>query len=801
VKLARYTVSQVRVAASCPRIHYFDAEHTRRNELAKPSITRVWKNDFGTGGGSGGGARFHRIIERFNGLATKAEDVRAALDTADADAIEQAVRLFLNRECIDLEALAARPVPERQALILALSIYVRELAEIGALLRKRGVSAGDAREQLFGDQRRRVDVTFHVGGAEQVHVTGAIDYVFYDVRTESHRIVDYKLTPGDQPNNDLFQVCTYALMHHHQHGTKPDVAVFYLHPKRQMFEKRWDELQNERHKVYDLIASMVGWARYDEVGHKGLLPPGTVTQCRTCPWQGECETRLGPKANGDFDRRWKELAAGRGENAPVVDTTTPPARHDDDDDDDAEGNDIVLGTPSGLGSAAPSAPTAADAGGLLIGTTQGATQRERVVIDSAALMTHVAVVGAAGSGKTWMAKVVVEEAIRNGVPVLAIDPQGDLVQFLLARPEAEADSAYRREREEFLRRVEPRVFTPGTSHGIRLSLDPIRVPAPGDLDRIANVERREEETRTMLEQVAGNLVGLAKAGGDVDTQRTFVYQVLAMIARRLKPGATVTLQDIVAVVRDPEAAGIEEADYIVKKGEREKLGRKLHGLVEGPGSSLFTGGVRLDLGALAKPHTPGKIPLNVIYLNALTDDDQKHFFLASLASEIYRWMITSLAAPSGPDARPNLLFYIDEARDFIPAGGRKPPAKEPLIRLFTQGRKYGVACLLCTQSPRGVDYNVFGNASTKLIGRLEAAQDVERVAEWFATSGAAPAWLAGRNGATPGTFVGRWPGIPAELEGREIRSRPLFSAHKGAWSPDRVEREVDASGIRERFAK
>jgi len=791
VKLARYTVSQVRVAATCPRIHYFDAEHARRNNLAKPSLTRIWKYDFGASGGVGGGARFHRIIEKFNGLATKAEDVRAALDTADADAIEQAVMLFLNRECIDLEGLATRPVPERQALILALSTYVRELAEIGALLRKRGASAEDAREQLFGDQRRRVDVTFHVGGAEQVHVTGAIDYVFYDARTESHRIVDYKLTPADQPNNDLFQVCTYALMHHHQHGTKPDVAVFYLHPKRQMFEKRWDELQNERHKIYDLIASMVSWARYDEVGRKGLLPPGNETQCVTCPWRGECETRLGPKANGDFDRRWKELAAGRGEDAPVVDSTVPPAIREEDDEDDADGNDVVLGAPARL------RPTATDAAGLVIGTASG----ERVVIDPAVLTTHVTIVGSAGSGKTWMAKVVVEEAIRNGVPVLAIDPQGDLVQFLLARPEAEVDPAYRREREEFLRRVEPRIFTPGTSHGIRLSLDPIRVPAPGDLDRIANVERRDEETRTMLEQVAGNLVGLAKAGGDLDTQRTFVYQVLAKIAQGLKPGATVTLRDIVAVVRDPEAAGIEEADYIVKKGEREKLGRKLHGLVEGPASSLFTGGVRLDLGALAQPHTPGKIPLNVIYLNALTDDDQKHFFLASLASEIYRWMITSLAAQSGPGARPNLLFYIDEARDFIPAGGRKPPAKEPLIRLFTQGRKYGVACLLCTQSPRSVDYNVFGNASTKLIGRLEAAQDVERVAQWFATSGAAPAWLAGRNGATPGTFVGRWPGIPAELEGREITSRPLFSAHKGAWSPDRVEREVEASGIRERFAK
>jgi hypothetical protein len=159
-----------------------------------------------------------------------------------------------------------------------------------------------------------------------------------------------------------------------------------------------------------------------------------------------------------------------------------------------------------------------------------------------------------------------------------------------------------------------------------------------------------------------------------------------------------------------------------------------------------------------------------------------------MGSGVYRWMITALDAAPG---RPSLLFYLDEARDYIPAGTARPPAKSPLIRLFTQGRKYGVACLLCTQSPRSVDYNVFGNCSTKLIGRLESAQDLERVAEWFAT-GPAPPWLPGRKGARAGSFVGRWPQMTPALEGRALRSRPLHSLHEGAWSPDRLEREMTA---------
>jgi hypothetical protein len=175
----------------------------------------------------------------------------------------------------------------------------------------------------------------------------------------------------------------------------------------------------------------------------------------------------------------------------------------------------------------------------------------------------------------------------------------------------------------------------------------------------------------------------------------------------------VTLEAIASAASDPESIGLDDPDRLVKKSQRTRLARKLHALRLGPASSLFTGGTRLDVDAMCRPDEAGKVPLNVIYLNALADDDLKHFFAATLAAEIYRWMIT--AAESVP-GRPSLLFYLDEARDYIPAGTAKPPAKQPLIRLFTQGRKYGVACLLCTQSPRSVDYNIFAIAAPSWSG-------------------------------------------------------------------------------------
>lgn len=806
--LYHFSVTQLRTAATCPRIHYFDLTRARQEGLPRPSPTRVWLA--GSRVQTGGGALFHHVVERFNRLAAEAPEVLQAVEEAEGQLpLKQALMRFVNANCVDLNKLASRSVPLRQAFIATLQSYFSELAEIVNYALSNGVAPTEVVAQLFGDKRRRVDVTFRVSDGHEAHVTGAIDYVFFDWRTNRHRIVDYKLTPADHVNRDLFQVCAYSLMHHHQHGTEASAAVFYLHPERRIVEKSWNQVLDERHKVYDLLASMVGWAEYDEETGSGLKPPGNPIWCAGCKWNrnGECVQRLGPKRDGDRDRRWQELATTKADATPPTEVRAPePAADESGEDEDITvfdqpetletGPEDMVPSDSLGTSAAPSeqrqqvinslqSPPA----GLFLGSDP--TDGSATVLPVSTINTHIAVVGAAGSGKTWTAKAIVEEVIFAGVPVIAVDPQGDLVQFLRGRESDEFQGAERARQAEYLAKVEPRIFTPGTSHGSRLSLNPIRLPSQEDLAKIRKPERRREEREAMLQAVAGNLVSLANVGGEEESQRTFLYLVLEALGDR----ASLELKDVVAAIGAAEDLGLpQEPDYILKKAEREKLARKLNTFVLGPGKSLFAGGVPLDLEVLTKARDPAKVPLNVIYLNALTDDDQKHFFLAALASEIYRWMVTSLDATTG---RPNLLFYIDEARDWIPAGGKKPAAKDPLIRLFTQGRKYGVGCLLCTQSPRSVDYNVFGNCSTKIIGRMEAQQDVARIADWFTVHGPAPGWVAGRKGAEKGTFVGRWPGITAQQEGRVFRGRLLYSAHEGAWSPDRVERELDAIGARE----
>ena len=57
-----------------------------------------------------------------------------------------------------------------------------------------------------------------------------------------------------------------------------------------------------------------------------------------------------------------------------------------------------------------------------------------VLYDSRDLVTHAVCVGMTGSGKTGLCLSLIEEAAIDGVPVIAIDPKGDLGNLLLTFP-------------------------------------------------------------------------------------------------------------------------------------------------------------------------------------------------------------------------------------------------------------------------------------------------------------------------------------------------------------------------------
>src|SRR3954468_17463564 len=61
-----------------------------------------------------------------------------------------------------------------------------------------------------------------------------------------------------------------------------------------------------------------------------------------------------------------------------------------------------------------------------------------VLYDSKDLVTHGAVLGMTGSGKTGLCLALLEEAAMDNIPVIAVDPKGDIANFLLTFPNLSA---------------------------------------------------------------------------------------------------------------------------------------------------------------------------------------------------------------------------------------------------------------------------------------------------------------------------------------------------------------------------
>ncbi|MEJ7735769.1 MAG: helicase HerA-like domain-containing protein, partial [Polyangiaceae bacterium] len=176
------------------------------------------------------------------------------------------------------------------------------------------------------------------------------------------------------------------------------------------------------------------------------------------------------------------------------------------------------------------------------------------------LVTHAAIVGMTGSGKTGLITVLVEEALRSRIPVLLIDIKGDLPNLALAFPKlspeefapwVDEDAAARegKTREAvaaelaerwrtglagwglgpadvaaFSESVAVRVLTPGTTAG-----EPVHVLSSLEM-RSPLWEEDEEAAREAVSASVSLLLRLVER--DADPARSRDHIVLSLLAER-----------------------------------------------------------------------------------------------------------------------------------------------------------------------------------------------------------------------------------------------------------------------------
>ncbi|MEY4636642.1 MAG: hypothetical protein RJA55_2440 [Acidobacteriota bacterium] len=373
-----------------------------------------------------------------------------------------------------------------------------------------------------------------------------------------------------------------------------------------------------------------------------------------------------------------------------------------------------------------------------------------LLYDSSDLVTHGVIVGMTGSGKTGLGIDLIEEAAIDGVPVIAIDPKGDLGNLMLTFPglsaaeftpwvnpdearragqspeafgEAEAARwakglaewgqdggriARLRDAAEFA------LYTPGSSSGRPLSIvRSFAAPEPAILN---DPELLSDRVTTAATSV------LTLAGVNAEPMRSREHVLVStLFLEAWRAGIDLDLPALIAQVRTPAVTtvGVLDLESFYPARERFELAMQLNQLLAAPGFSAWLQGEPLSIDRLLHGAN-GRPRVSIISLAHL-DDQERMFFVSLLLNELVGWMRSQRGTSSL-----RALVYFDEIAGFLPPVAN-PPSKAPLLTLLKQARAFGLGLTVATQNPVDLDYKALANAGTWILGRLQTDRDKARV--------------------------------------------------------------------------
>ncbi|CAG0927191.1 hypothetical protein PLCT1_00261 [Planctomycetaceae bacterium] len=408
---------------------------------------------------------------------------------------------------------------------------------------------------------------------------------------------------------------------------------------------------------------------------------------------------------------------------------------------------------------------------------------ENVELGPGTLLRHFMALGSSGSGKTVLCKAVVEECVLQGIPAICIDPQGDLCSLALPTDEPETlrqkgvDPAYA---ELYRQKADVVVFTPASRKGVPISADPLNIDLAG-LDA-AEVVRSITSAATMIVSLLGYKL-------DSDDGEGLVAVIDSALTDLRKRGAFPrNLEEFAAYLASLDEAKLKPYTKYLDSGKIAGACKKLARLDVGARRVLFHEGIPLSIDLLLGKgkhggEVPGKTRVSVVYLNTLSSQEEKEFFVAALVERLYDWMLKN------PSSEPQALFYIDEVAPFIPPV-RKPACKDSLAVLFKQARKYGVGCLMATQNPGDVDYKAMAQFGTWGLGRLTTRQDQKKIQPTVKSLDPenVDAIMEGLPTLKPGQFAFL---CPDEFDHtRQMKTRWLYTQHL-TLDEDKIEKLAD----------
>jgi hypothetical protein len=408
-------------------------------------------------------------------------------------------------------------------------------------------------------------------------------------------------------------------------------------------------------------------------------------------------------------------------------------------------------------------------GAFYLGKEYDLASRKRqeglLLYDSKDLTTHGVIIGMTGSGKTGLGVALLEEALIDKIPIIAIDPKGDLTNLVLNFPQLRAEDfrpwineqdalkagltpdQFATQQAELWRKglggwgqdperiarlkaaADFAVYTPGSSAGLQVSVLRSFAPPP------PSIAQDVELLRERIQTTATSLLALLGIEADPITSREHIL-ISNILESAWASGKSLDLAGLIRAIQTPpfERIGVMDLDAFYPAKDRFQLAMRLNNLLAAPGFEAWLEGDPLNINRLLFADS-GKPKASIFTISHLTDTERM-FFVSMLLNEILAWMRTQTGTSSL-----RAILYMDEIFGYFPPV-KNPPSKAPLLTLLKQARAFGLGVVLSTQNPVDLDYKGLSNTGSWFIGRLQTERDKERV-------------LAGLEGAAAGTGFDR----------------------------------------------
>lgn len=387
----------------------------------------------------------------------------------------------------------------------------------------------------------------------------------------------------------------------------------------------------------------------------------------------------------------------------------------------------------------------------------GNSTDEKMLYRPEDLNTHCVIAGMTGSGKTGLGITMLEEILLKNIPVIVIDPKGDLTNLMLHFPDLDASDfapwidpeAPTREGKELsvlaqeeadkwrnglaewgfgskdlsdLSNVSYTLFTPGSTAG-----NPVNILSSFNPPENRLQQTSEDLRETISTSVTAllDLIGLS----DIDPIQSREHILLSSIIEQYwdmnKP---IDIVEMVHAVNDPPFAnlGALPLEKVYPAKDRFSLAMLLNNFIASPTFQSWNIGPNLDIGPMLFT-ADGRARCNIFYLQHLSEHERM-FFVTMLYSRIETWMKTQIGT-----GNLRLAVYFDEISGYLPATAN-PASRGVIIRMLKQARAFGVGLILSSQNPIDFDYKALSNAGTWMIGRLQTEQDKSRLIDGLTTN-------------------------------------------------------------------